>query len=523
MSSETLVVPLVDQLDAFFGPYTAAGQAPGLVYGLVGPDGLEHTRGFGTADDAGRTPDADTVFPIASMTKSFVALGALLARDRGLLDLEAPITDFYPEWHGTVGDEPAVAPTLRQLLSMGGGLTEDNSWVDPFLGLSEAELVERIRPGFNYSSHPGSAFEYSNIGFTMAGLAVGKAVGRRVEDWVTDEILRPLGMNSTWFDNRAPEEGFPRAVGYSLNTAGDWVGFPPAVSDAMAAAGGIQSTINDLAIWVRFLAAATRPATSNPGGPHPGDDDAVVSRASRRELQRIHQVDIPSLQARAEGTWKFVTGGYALGLFVREDLHRGRIVTHSGGLPGFILNMVWHAGSGTGVVVLTNSHRSNPVALSEDALFRALAFHDTPARTVQPWPETRRLMSAADELIRSWDDAAAAEIFADNIDFDRPLPQRRAAIADLIAEVGPLRQDLVTQEIVSSATPADITWSIPAERGELICMIHLTPVRPAQIQEFEIIAVDQSVPRAARPTDISARRRAYARPAVSSLPNTHVV
>lgn len=207
MSSETLVVPLVDQLDAFFGQYTAAGQSPGLVYGLVGADGLEHTRGFGTADDQGNAPDADTVFPIASMTKSFVALGALLARDRGLLDLNAPITDFYPQWHGTVGEEPAVAPTLRQLLSMGGGLTEDNSWVDPFLGLSEAELVERIRPGFNYSNHPGSAFEYSNIGFTMAGLAVGKAVGRRVEDWVTDEILRPLGMNSTWFDNRAPEGG----------------------------------------------------------------------------------------------------------------------------------------------------------------------------------------------------------------------------------------------------------------------------------------------------------------------------
>lgn len=513
MSSETLVVPLVDQLDAFFGQYTAAGQSPGLVYGLVGPDGLEHTRGFGTADDEGTSPNADTVFPIASMTKSFVALGALLARDRGLLDLEAPITDFYPEWHGTVGDEPAIAPTLRQLLSMGGGLTEDNSWVDPFLGLSEAELVERIRPGFNYSTHPGSTFEYSNIGFTMAGLAVGTAVGRRVEDWVTDEILRPLGMNSTWFDNRALEGGFARAVGYSLDTAGDWVGFPPEVSDAMAAAGGMQSTINDLGVWVRFLAASTLP----------GSDDAVVSRASRRELQRIHQVDIPSLQARPDGSWKFVAGGYALGLFVREDLHRGRIVTHSGGLPGFILNMVWHAGSGMGIVVLTNSHRSNPVALSEEALFRALAFHDAPARTVQPWPETRRLMSAADALIRSWDDDAAAAIFADNIDFDRPLLQRQAAIDALITLVGPLRDDLGTPEVVSAATPADITWSIPGERGELICMIHLTPVRPAQIQEFEVVAVDRSVPRAARPTDISARRRAFARPTVSSLPNTHVM
>ncbi|MFK3677546.1 serine hydrolase domain-containing protein [Microbacterium sp. NPDC090218] len=511
MSSESLPVPLSDQLDAFFGQYTAAGQSPGLVYGLVGPDGLEHSRGFGIADD--EAPDADTVFPIASMTKSFVALGALLARDRGLLDIEAPITDFYPEWHGTVGDEPAIAPTVRQLLSMGGGLTEDNSWVDPFLGLSEEELVERVRPGFNYSNHPGSTFEYSNIGFTMAGLAVGKAIGQRVEDWVTEEILRPLGMNRTWFDNRAPQEGFRRAVGYSLDTAGNWIGFPPAVSDAMAAAGGMQSTINDLAIWVRFLAAATRP----------GDDDAVVRRASRREMQRIHQVDIPALQARPEGTWKFVTGGYALGLFVREDLHRGRIVTHSGGLPGFILNMVWHAGSGRGVIVFTNSHRGNPVGLSEDALFRALSTHDCPARTVRLWPETHRLMSDADELIRTWNDDAAAAIFADNVDFDRPLMQRRAAIDELISQVGPLRARLGAPEIVSSATAADVTWSIPAERGELICMIHLTPVRPAQIQEFEVIAVEHGVPRGARPTDISARRRAYARPTLSSLPNTHVM
>ncbi|WP_217184974.1 serine hydrolase [Streptomyces sp. AC495_CC817] len=516
MSSETLAVPLADQLDAFFGQYTASGQAPGLVYGLIGPGGLEHSRGFGTSDagDAASTaPDADTVFPIASMTKSFVALGALLARDRGLLDIEAPITDFFPEWHGTVGDEPAVAPTLRQLLSMGGGLTEDNSWVDPFLGVSEDELRERIRPGISYSSHPGTVFEYSNIGFTMAGLAVGRAVGSRIEDWVTAEILRPLGMNSTWFDSRAPESGFRRAVGHSLDTEGSWVGYPAETSDAMAAAGGMQSTINDLAVWVSFLAAATRP----------GDDDAVVSRATRRELQRIHQVDVPSLQARPDGTSRFVTGGYALGLFVRQDLHRGSIVSHSGGLPGFILNMVWHASSGTGVVVLTNSHRGNPVSLSEDALLRALTAASAPARVVRLWPETRRLMAAADALIRSWDDDVAGAVFADNIDFDRPLTQRRAAIDDLIAQIGGVREGLEAPEILSAVTPADVTWSIPGERGELICMIHLTPVLPAQIQEFEVVAVDGSVPRSARPTDISARRRAYAAPTLSPLTHTTVV
>lgn len=513
MSYETLLVPLTDQLDAFFGQYVAAGQARGLVYGLTNTDGLEHTQGFGAADDADRLPDADTVFPIASMTKSFVAAGALLARDRGLVDLDAPVTDFFSEFNavGPAG-EPWDPPTLRQLLSMGAGLTEDNSWVDPFIDMSVDDLLKVIAPGLTYSNPPGMAFEYSNLGYTLGGLAIGKAVGRRIEDWIREELLLPLGLTSTGFDNREPGGDVVRAVGYSLDTEGNWVGYPPVPSAAFAAAGGILSTVRDLAAWITWLGAAFRP----------GAEDGPLRRASRREMQRVHQLFPPAVTARADGALQIAVGGYALGLMVREDLHRGTVVSHSGGLPGFILHMVWHPDSGRGVVVMTNSHRANPTALAEDALMRTLAADGAPARTVRLWPATRELLQATESLIREWDDELAGRILADNIDFDRPITQRKAAIADLIARIGPLLDPHGQPDVLSAETPADVTWAIPGERGELICSIHLTPTRPAQLQELEVAAAPYAIPRTTRPTDVSRKARRGA-PVLSPAPNTRVV
>lgn len=517
MSSETRLVSIEDQLDAFFGSYVIANQSRGLAFGLVGPDGLRHSGGFGVADDDGNAPDLDTVFPIASMTKSFVAAGALLARDRGLVNLEAPVTDFFAEFRGTgTFDDPCDAPTLRMLLSMSGGLTEDNSWVDPFIDTPVADIVARIADGLNYSWLPGTVFEYSNLGFTLAGLAVGRAVGRRIEDWVTEELIRPLGLTSTWFDNDPAATGHRRATGYSLDEAGEWVGYPPATSDAFAAAGGIQSTVRDLAGWVTWLGSAFRPPTGeNPDGP--------LRRASRREMQRLHALNLPSVAARADGTWKIAVGGYGLGLGIYEDLTRGTIVGHSGGLPGYLLNMTWHPDSGHGIVVLTNSHRGNPVAMSEEALYRVLEREQAAARTIRLWPATVALRQSAERLIRDWDDDLAGQILAENIEFDRPIAQRRAEIERLVAEIGPLGPARPVADVASAATPADVTWVIPGERGELICMIHLTPVQPARIQELEVVASRYDRPRAGRPSDISPRRRALSTASLSSLPNVRVV
>lgn len=501
MSNEVLQVPVERELDALFGQYTAAGQARGLVYGITDADGLFHTAGFGAADELGRVPDADTVFPIASMTKSFTACAALAARDRGLLSLHEPITKYVPEFSLSAGH--AEVPTLEMLLGMYGGLTEDNSWVDPFINMPTDSLLALVEKGVRFSHLPGAVYEYSNLGFALASLAVSRAAGRPLGDFLRQEVLLPLGLNSTYCDNAVPD-GVTRAVGYSLDTEGNWVPYPPQASDAFLGAGGLVSTVRDLAAWITWLGAAFRPAQASQASR--AGDDRVLSRASRRDLQRIRVLAPPALSLNDGGTVRTAQGGYALGLQVTTDLQRGTLISHSGGLPGFILYMTWHPGSGHGAVVLTNSHRGNPVALCSEALGRLLSRRQAPASTITLWPETAELRGKAEELIRRWDDGLAAGIFAENIDFDRPLAQRREEIARLTAEVGPLL-DSPSLSVVSAASAADITWSIPAERGELLCMIHLTPVNPARIQELVVKAVPADRPRSAAPVDISPRRR----------------
>jgi CubicO group peptidase (beta-lactamase class C family) len=504
MSDEVLRVPLEKELDALFGQQTTAGQSRGLVYGITDQNGLVHSAGFGAVDDQGTVPDADTVFPIASMTKSFIACATLIARDRGALSLQDPITRHVPEFR--LVDEDQDVPTVEMLLGMCGGLTEDNSWVDPFINRPTDDLLAQVAKGVRLSHLPGAVYEYSNLGFALAGIALSRAVERPLAEFVTEELLRPLGLTATFCDTHVPGHA-PRAVGYSLDDQGNWVPYEQQSSDAFLAAGGIVSTVRDLAKWITWLGSALRPPTA--------DDNQVLSRQSRRDLQRVRIMVPTSLNLAANGAAQVTSGGYALGLRITNDLHRGTFVSHSGGLPGFWLYMVWHPTSGHGAIALTNGNRGEPWTLCNEALGRVMRHHKAAATTVTPWPETLELRSRADQLIRHWDDALAEEIFAENIDFDRPLAQRREEIARLVAQVGPLL-DAAPSSIVATSSAADVTWSIPGERGELLCMIHLTPVNPARIQEFAVTAGPENRPRMSGPQDVMLARRlgdAYLTPA----------
>lgn len=515
MSSEASTVTIEDQLDATFAAYVAAGQAPGLAYGIVSADGLAHAAGFGVANPAGAVPGADTPFPIASMSKSFCAAAVLLARDRGLLSLDDPITAHVPEFRATGAPDGEVdPPTLRMLLSMSGGLTEDNAWVDPQIGMTEEQLLTLVGKGLRYSHTPGTVYEYSNTGFTLAGLALQRVTGRRYEEFVATELLAPLGLTSTRFSPSAYDDGV-RAAGYSLDGDDAWVPYPVAESGAFAAAGGIVSTVRDLAGWVTWLGEAFRPGRTT------GTD--VLSRASRRELQRLETMGAPALSLRPDGDWRLAAGGYALGLRVDHELHHGRLVSHAGGLPGYKLFMCWHPETGHGLVVLTNSHRGDPVTLAREGLLGLLHARRAPSHTVSLWPETVKARLDVEALVRGWDDAAAARIFAANVDFDRPLAQRRAEIERLVEEIGPLRPPRPVDEVVSAATAADVTWSIPGENGELLCMVHLTPVDPAQVQELVVRAVPSGTPRSAAPTDIAPYRSALGEAYLTAATNAAVV
>ena len=501
MSEETILVPLETELDAFFAQYTASDQARGLVYGLANEDGLAHWTGFGVANDDGLVPDADTVFPIASMSKSFVACAALIARDRGYLSLTDSITAHVPEFamsgEGVSIESP---PTIEMLFSMCGGLTEDNSWVDPFIDLPIESLLTQVSRGVRFSHYPGAEYEYSNLGFALAGLAVSRAVGRPLEDYVRDVLFTPLGLTSTFFDSAVPA-GFERATGYSLDTNGHWVPFPPQASDAFAPAGGIMSTVRDLATWITWLGSAFRP-------PRGDDPNAVLSRTSRRELQRIpcggaagahcrrqrlDPVGRRGLRARAPGNDRSASRDVSLprrrparvqavhDVAPRIGTRGGRPHQQPPGRPDRSVRRGARAGP-----VPARGPRLDGGPLAGD---RGAA---GPSRGIDPRLGRRAGVPVPRGQRRLRPPAVGAP--------RRDRAPRRGG--------RPARRSRPRPEIVSAVTPADVTWSIPGLNGELLCMIHLTPVEPVQVQELVVKAFPADRPRG--------RPRWTSRPAVPS-------
>ena len=458
---------LRENIDALFAPRIANGVAPGSVVGVFDGRGeLVYTRGFGLdrLTEGGAVPDADTAFRIASCTKSFTASAALLLRDRGALVLDQPVTDFVPEFHWTDGS--GEVPTLRQLLSMSGGLSTDDPWADRQEGLTDAEFRVVLAAGTPRDSLPGTTFRYSNLGYALVGQAIALAAGRPFIDFVMAELLGPLGLAATGF-TAAGRPG-RTAVGHRRDVAGIWHPLPYSNPGAFSPIGGVVTTARDLARWGAWLASALTVE------PLPGP----LSPASRRELQQVHRtIGVPR-----HGVEEF---GYGFGLMVEKGAALGHTVSHSGGYPGFSAHLRWNAPGGFGVVAFENGTYagvSEPTTALVDALIER---RRSPARPA-PWPETIALARAADRLITAWAtdasaDALQEEVLSPNVAEDQPIAERRQVVTEL--GVTPADEEPALE---ASASPASVSWVRQATVGPVRVRVSLAPVAPARIQTLAI-------------------------------------
>lgn len=458
--------------DALFAPRIASGVAPGSVVGVFGPDGdLVHAQGFGVdrlAED-GAVPDADTAFRIASCTKSFTASAALLLRDRGALVLDQPISDFVPEFHWAGGH--ADAPTVRQLLSMSGGLSTDDPWADRQEGLTDDEFRAVLAAGTPRDSVPGTTFRYSNLGFALVGQAIARAAGVPFIDFVTAELLEPLGLTATGF--RAAGRPGRIAIGHRRDVDGRWHPLPFSEPGAFSPIGGIVTTARDLARWGAWLASALGDA------PQPGP----LSPASRRELQQVHRTIPTARPGVAEH-------GYGFGLMVEKGPGIGHTAAHSGGYPGFSAHLRWNAPGGFGVVAFENATYAG---VSEPATALVDALIDRAGGTAhpEPWPQTVALARAADRLIDAWatdagsDDLEARSladaVLAPNVAEDQPISERREVVRALGVTVSEGEHALQASE-----SPASVSWLRNAASGPVRVRISLAPVEPARLQTLAI-------------------------------------
>jgi CubicO group peptidase (beta-lactamase class C family) len=502
-------------VDALAASYQRRGGQPGLAYGIVIDGELVHAAGLGERHLGGPPPDAGTVFRIASMTKSFTAAAILALRDDGLLKLDDPAEQYVPELRGW----PPVTPdsarvSIRHLLTMTAGFPTDDPWGDRQQGLPLKAFASFLSGGVRFNWAPGTRFEYSNLGYAILGRVITAVTDAAYPDHIRHRLLRPLGMTRTGYE--AEEFGTPcrtdtaaggLARGYRRakgegEPGGRWaeVGFDPV--GAFAPMGGIFSCVRDLALWVAGFAGAFPPGVPEAGGAHP------LRRASRREMQLPQVLTGWDKPAAFPGDPAPALSGYGFGLFMEDHPRFGRVVSHSGGYPGFGSNMRWHPASRTGVIALGNGtyapvttltarlldavlgHREPPaygfaVALAPDARDGDAGACQGDAGTSHgagPWPETLAARQAVSGLLRSWDDGEATRLFSPNVAQDAPLRERQRDMAAIRERIGDFSDD--ESRLPEFDTPAHCRWWLAGPHGVVQAQIQLTPERPPRVQSL---------------------------------------
>jgi CubicO group peptidase (beta-lactamase class C family) len=300
---------------------------------------LEAAGGLADAA-AGAECTPRTRFQIASVSKQFAALAAMLLAESGQLDLAEPVARWFPgappQWQRV---------TLHHLLTHTAGVRHwgDAPGFDPS---QPVDLTERVALVLQAPllTEPGTRWQYSSLGYVLAGYIVAQASGQSYPSFLAERVLGPLGLTAT---SSGDSPASAAARGYR-----DGQPVPTWPLSAMPGTGDIWSTVSDLA---RFTAAV-----------HSG---SLISRRSLQAMITPH-APLPDGQGTSDG-W-MVCDGYGYGQFI------GRIAghpayLHPGDNPGYQSLAVWLPGQAAGVIILSNDEAADIEALLRQLIPAALA------------------------------------------------------------------------------------------------------------------------------------------------------
>jgi len=466
-------------LEPLFRRYWEEQQIPGLAYGVILDGELIFTQNFGVRHvESGAPVEAETVFRIASMTKSFVALAILQLRDQGRLRLDEPVATYVPEFADLVyptTDSPPV--TVRHLLSMNSGWPQDDPWGDRQIYRTDEAMSDFYRAGVAWSNPPGVTFEYSNYGYMVLGRIITNVAGVGALDYITQQILQPLGMQATvWNPGAVPPDRL--AQGYRWEDE-QWKAEPLLTAGGdVAGFAGLFTSINDLARWVAFLQAAWPPRnTVDEAAAH-----GPLRRSSRREMGQSWRTDQPTVRVPALGAPpQLVASGYGFGLSMR---HNGRWETigHGGGLPGFGSHMRWAPAYGIGVIALANLTYAGVTSRCIKAIDLLIEASGIKPYFLPVAPALAAAQAGVLKLLAGWDEEVAATLFAENFLLDADVAHWQQQLDELRAQHGQLTPDGPFE----AENWLRGQWRMQGERGWCILSITLSPTVPPLIQELDI-------------------------------------
>lgn len=477
--SREQVAPYFPMVDQLFKSYAEKNHFPSVSYAIVRGNTVLYSGSTGVSWVEGQTASSTkTLYRIASMSKSFTAMSILKLRDEGRLQLGDPVSRYIPEMTAAGLPTKDSAPiTIQNLLTMSAGFPEDNPWGDRQLADTDEELLQLLKEKISFSNVPGVEFEYSNLGFALLGKIITNVSGKPYQTYITENILKPLGMNSSLWEYAQADPAL-LAKGYRWEDD-QWKEEPMLHDGSYGAMGGLICSIEDFSKYVSLHLSAWPPRDEAEAGP--------VRRSSLREMQQPWRFSGFNTKSYLRtGQPCAVAGGYGFGLGWRKDCNGVVRVSHGGGLPGFGSDWRIYPDYDLGIVSFSNrtyggtSYINNKVL---DTLIQLAGFKPR-ALAVSAVLQTRK-----DQLVKilpDWSDDKSFDIFAENFFPDFPVEIRRAEAkrtfeqAGKVVSVGPL----VPENQLRGS------FVIHGEKKDIEVFFTLTPEAKALVQELDLGIVE---------------------------------
>lgn len=346
-------------VDAFAQEVMAAfPDQPGLSIAVVEDGAVTLSKGYGVLRAGGAEPVTDrTLFAIASNTKAMTAAAIAMLVEEGRLEWDAPVVRYMP---GFAMSDPQVTAmlTVRDILCHRSGLSlgAGDLMMFPETTHTRAELVAGLRH-LPISGGFRAGYAYDNVLYILAGELILAVTGRPWEAFLTERLLRPLGMDDSAAEFRSVAPGssvaWPHArVGPPVRGMGPLTPLGKHTNlDVAAAAGGVYASARDVGKWL----AAQLGQGLLPDGRRLWSPDSARQMWKPEVIVGAAQSD-PS----AERPDRSFVSAYALGWYV-ENFRDRRLIWHSGGIDGFVTLTMMLPGLNRGLVVLTNAEEDGVI------------------------------------------------------------------------------------------------------------------------------------------------------------------
>jgi serine beta-lactamase-like protein LACTB, mitochondrial len=312
-------------IEAAVSKFMASTHVPGVSIAVVENGQLEWAAGFGFADLENNVPASEqTLYRLASISKSLTATGAMQLWERGKLDLDAPVQKYCPAF-----PQKSAPITTREVMGHLGGIRHYKTGPDDLEIGNTKHFDDPIQAGLDFFKSdplvaaPGSHFHYSTQGYTLVGCVMEGASGAKYTDFMRQNVFGPAGMERSEVDNRFTIIPF-RTRFYEKSKSGDVQNADFLDSSYKIPGGGWLSSAEDMA---KFEIAIL--------------SDKLIKRTTR---------DLMWTPLKPSDGSK---DGYGLGWGVGDE-GGVAIVSHTGGQQGTSTAFLIAPAQQDGVVVLTN-------------------------------------------------------------------------------------------------------------------------------------------------------------------------